>query len=201
MDPAGCHHEPEVKDMGHGGNVIDELVTDHREVEEIFGKIEQLPPGHKDRKVYADQATIELVRHSVAEEAYLYPAVREHVRGGDALADKELEDHAKAEQLMKDIERCDAGDPEFDRLVGSLMTEIREHIADEEQNLFPLLRASCSTDALDQLGDKIRQAKKTAPTRPHPAAPDKPPANKLLAPGAGMVDRLRDALSGRGKLG
>ncbi|MFD8524204.1 hemerythrin domain-containing protein [Streptomyces capillispiralis] len=187
--------------MGHGGNVIDELVTDHREVEELFGKIEALPPGHKDRKVYADQATIELVRHSVAEEAYLYPAVREHVREGDALADQELEDHARAERTMKDLERCDAGDPEFDRLVGSLMSEIREHIADEEQNLFPLLRASCSTDTLDQLGDKVRQAKKTAPTRPHPAAPDKPPANKLLAPGAGMVDRLRDALSGRGKLG
>lgn len=186
--------------MGHGGNVIDELVTDHREVEDIFGKIDALPLGHKDRKVYADQATIELVRHSVAEEAYLYPAVREHVENGSTLADKELADHAKAEQLMKDLESRDAGDPEFDRLVGMLMSEIREHIADEEQNLFPMLRASCSPEQLDQLGDKVRQAKKTAPTRPHPAAPDKPPANKLLAPGAGLVDRLRDALSGRGKL-
>lgn len=57
--------------MGHGGNVIDELMTDHREVEELFGKIEALPAGYKDRKVYADQVTMELVRHSVAEEAYL----------------------------------------------------------------------------------------------------------------------------------
>ncbi|MEY9484537.1 hemerythrin superfamily protein [Streptomyces calvus] len=187
--------------MGHGGNVIDELVTDHREVEELFGKIEELPPGHADRKVYADQVTMELVRHSVAEEAYLYPAVREHVPDGDALADRELEDHATAERTMKDLEACDAGDPEFDRLIGSLMSEIREHIADEEQNLFPRLRAACSAETLDQLGEKVRQAKKTAPTRPHPAAPDKPPANKLLAPGAGMVDRLRDAMSGRGKLG
>src|SRR3954467_8832763 len=40
-------------------------------------------------------------------------------------------------------------------------------------------------------------AKKTAPTRPHPSAPDKPPANKLLAPGGGLVDRVRHALSGR----
>ncbi|EKX61886.1 hemerythrin domain-containing protein [Streptomyces ipomoeae] len=185
--------------MGHGGNVIDELVTDHREVEELFGKIEALQPGDKNRKLYADQATIELVRHSVAEEAYLYPAVREHMAGGDALADKELEDHAKAEQIMKDLERCDADDPEFDRLVGSLMSEIRAHITDEEANLFPNLRATCSAEALDELGDKVRQAKKTAPTRPHPSAPDKPPANKLLAPGAGLVDRLRDALTGRGK--
>lgn len=187
--------------MGHGGNVIDELVTDHREVEELFGKIDELPPGHKDRKTYADQVTIELVRHSVAEEAYLYPAVREHVPGGDTLADRELEDHAQAEQIMKDLEGCDAADAEFDRLVAMLMSEIRAHVADEEQNLFPRLRAACPPEQLDKLGEKIRQAKKTAPTRPHPAAPDKPPANKLLAPGVGMVDRVRDALSGRGKLG
>lgn len=185
--------------MGHGGNVIDELVTDHREVEEFFGRIEALPPGDKDRKVFADQATIELVRHSVAEEAYLYPAVREHLANGDALADKELDDHSKAEQIMKDLEGCDADDPEFDRLIGMLMTEIRSHVADEEENLFPRLRAACPADALDTLGDKVRQAKKTAPTRPHPSAPDKPPANKLLAPGVGLVDRLRDAMTGRGK--
>ncbi|MFG3659187.1 hemerythrin domain-containing protein [Streptomyces sp. NPDC047706] len=185
--------------MGHGGNVIDELVTDHREVEELFGRIEALAPGEKDRKLYADQVTMELVRHSVAEEAYLYPAVREHVPNGDAMAGEEIEDHARAEQIMKDLERCDAGDPEFDRLIGMLMTEIRAHLADEEENLFPALRAACPPQALDELGDKVRQAKKTAPTRPHPSAPDTPPLNKLLAPGAGLVDRVRDALSGRGK--
>ena len=187
--------------MGHGGNVIDELVTDHREVEEIFGKIEALPPGHKNRRMYADQATMELVRHSVAEEAYLYPAVRKHVEGGDALADKELEDHATAERIMKDLEGREADDPEFDRLLVALMSEIREHLADEEDNLFPRLRAACPAGALDDLGDKVRQAKKVAPTRPHPAAPDKPPANKMLAPGVGLVDRLRDTLTGRGKPG
>ncbi|MFF7162380.1 hemerythrin domain-containing protein [Streptomyces sp. NPDC008086] len=185
--------------MGHGGNVIDELVTDHREVEEMFGRIEALPYGDKDRKLVADQVTMELVRHSVAEEMYLYPAVREHVTGGDAIADREIEDHSKAEQIMKDLEGCDADDAEFDRLIGMLMTEVRSHIADEEQNLFPNLRAACPPEALDALGDKVRQAKKMAPTRPHPSAPDKPPANKLLAPGAGLVDRLRDALTGRGK--
>jgi hemerythrin superfamily protein len=185
--------------MGHGGNVIDELVTDHREVEEIFGRIDALPPGDKDRKTYADQATIELVRHSVAEEAYVYPAVREHVTGGDALADKEIEDHSRAEQIMKDLESCEAGDAEFDRLIGMLMSQIREHVADEEENLFPRLRAACPPDTLNNLGDQVRQAKKMAPTRPHPSAPDKPPANKLLAPGVGLVDRMRDALTGRGK--
>ncbi|MFF9024814.1 hemerythrin domain-containing protein [Streptomyces eurythermus] len=185
--------------MGHGGDVIAELTTDHREVEELFGKIEALPPGDAQRKKYADQAVIELVRHSVAEEAYLYPAVREFLPDGDRIADKEIEDHAEAERTMKELERVEADAPEFDRLIGELMTEIRSHVRDEEDNLFPQLRDAASGDELMKLGDKVRQAKKTAPTRPHPSAPDTPPANKLLAPGAGMVDRIRDALTGRGK--
>ncbi|ORT58367.1 hemerythrin domain-containing protein [Streptomyces sp. CB03238] len=185
--------------MAHGGNVVTELTNDHEEVEELFSTIEELPPGDSRRKQYADQVTMELIRHSVAEEAYLYPAVRKHVPGGDALAEKELADHAAAERIMKELEGCDAGDPQFDVLMNRLMTEIRSHITDEENNLFPRLRDACSAEALDELGDKIRQAKRTAPTRPHPSAPDKPPANKLLAPGVGMVDRLRDAMTGRGK--
>ncbi|MDT9682690.1 hemerythrin domain-containing protein [Streptomyces sp. TRM76323] len=187
--------------MGHGGDVITELTTDHREVEELFARIEGLAPGDPERKRLADQVTMELVRHSVAEEEYLYPAVREHLSGGDALADKELEDHASAERTMKELEGCEADDTRFDVLVAQLMAEIREHVADEEANLLPRLREACSQEELDELGDKVRRAKKTAPTRPHPAAPDKPPANKLLAPGTGMVDRLRDALTGRGKQG
>ncbi|MEU3346496.1 hemerythrin domain-containing protein [Streptomyces sp. NPDC006700] len=187
--------------MGHGGDVIQELTTDHREVEEIFAQMEALPMGNARRKDLADQATIELVRHSVAEEMHLYPAVRRFVRDGDTIADREVEDHAEAEQTMKDLEGLGADDPRFDELVGRLMREIREHVTDEEQNLFPLLREATKPEELEELGEKVRSAKKTAPTRPHPAAPDRPPANKLLAPGAGLVDRIRDAVTGRGRTG
>lgn len=182
-----------------GGDIIAELTADHREVEEIFRRIEQMPTGEKRRKDHVDRVTIELVRHSVAEEQYLYPTVREHVPDGGPLADKELADHASAERLMKELEGRGADDPEFDRLVVRLMSEVREHIRDEENNLFPRLRDSCSGQMLQDLGEKVRRAKKAAPTRPHPAAPDKPPMNKLLAPGVGLVDRARDAISGRGK--
>ncbi|MCC2274548.1 hemerythrin domain-containing protein [Streptomyces sp. ET3-23] len=184
--------------MGHGGDVIQELTTDHREVEEIFSRIETLPSGAEQRKDLADQATIELVRHSVAEEMHLYPAVRQYLANGDALADKEIEDHAKAEQIMKDLEGCKPGEPDFGRLVTALISEVRDHIEDEELILFTQLRQAAGAEELQKLGDKVRTAKKTAPTRPHPSAPDTPPGNKLLAPGAGLVDRVRDLFSGRG---
>ncbi|MBV9026111.1 MAG: hemerythrin domain-containing protein [Streptomycetaceae bacterium] len=185
--------------MAQGVDVIAELTADHREVEDLFGRIEALPSGHRDRRKLADEVTIELVRHSVAEEQHLYPAVREHVAGGNTMADKEIADHSRVEETLKRLESCDVDDPEFDRLLVALKNEVTSHVEDEESNLFPALRAVCSQTTLDKLGEKIRMAKKTAPTRPHPAAPDTPPANKMLAPGAGLVDRVRDFVTGRGK--
>ncbi|GGO90339.1 hemerythrin domain-containing protein [Wenjunlia tyrosinilytica] len=187
--------------MGHGGNVIEELTADHREVEELFARIEIQPVGDKRRRELVDELTIELVRHSVAEEQYLYPAVREHLEGGDALADKEIEDHAKAERMLKDLEGREADDERFDSLVALLKFEVTDHVRDEEGRLFPMLASACGPQVLDELGDKVRKAKRTAPTRPHPAAPDTPPANRLLGPGVGLVDRARDMITGRGRHG
>ncbi|MGP3999442.1 hemerythrin domain-containing protein [Streptomyces sp. 8N706] len=185
--------------MGHGGDVIDELTRDHREVDELFEKIENVAPGDAERKRLVDQLTIELVRHSVAEEQHLYPAVRRHLSDGDTIADKEIADHSRVEVLLKDLERRKAEDEDFNRLVLQLKTEVSTHVRDEELNLFVQLRQACSKEAMEELGEKVRRAKKTAPTRPHPGAPDTPPANKLLAPGAGLVDRARDFVTGRGK--
>jgi hemerythrin superfamily protein len=185
--------------MGHGGNVIEELTADHREVEALFDRFDQLPVGSRQRRETADEFTIELVRHSVAEETYLYPAVREHVAGGGSLADKELADHAGVEKHLKKLEGLDADHVEFDGLVITIISEVADHVRDEEDRLFPMLEAACTREQLNELGDKVRQAKKTAPTRPHPSAPSTPPLNTVLAVGIGLVDRARDYVSGRSR--
>lgn len=187
--------------MGHGGNVIEELTADHREVDALFAQLDTHTADDPERRVLADRLTMELVRHAVAEEQHLYPVVRRYVDGGDDLADKEIEDHSEVERLLKELEGCRPGDEEFDPLVTRLRSTVTEHVRDEEDRLFPLLAEVCPVGMLDELGDKVRRAKETAPTRPHPSAPDTPPLNKILAPGAGMVDRVRDMLTGRGKRG
>ncbi|MBO1413289.1 hemerythrin domain-containing protein [Streptomyces sp. FH025] len=185
--------------MGHGGNAIDELMTDHREVEELFARIQAMTGGGQQLRDAVDEVTIELVRHSVAEEQYLYPAVREHLQGGDRLADKEIADHGRGEEILKKLEQVRTDDPRMSPLLQQLMDEVAAHVQDEENNLFPMLRRACTAEQLNELGDKIRRAKSIAPTRPHPAAPDSPMASKLLAPGVGLVDRARDFVTGRGK--
>jgi len=179
-------------------NVVTVLTTDHREVEALFAELERPGLDSQRRRDLADDMTMELVRHAVAEEEYLYPAVREHLPDGDALADKELQDHAEVERTLNELDGLDADDPRFDELLTSLMSSVRQHVADEENRLLPRLTQACSSEQLVDLGGKIEMAKKAAPTRPHPSAPDRPPLNKLLGPGTSLVDRIRDALSGRG---
>jgi hypothetical protein len=74
---------------------------------------------------------------------------------------------------------------------------IRQDLRAEEQELFPRLRAYIDAEELHDLGVRIQRGKNAAPTRPHPATPDTPPLNKVVGPGVGLVDRVRDRLSGR----
>ncbi|WP_449063957.1 hemerythrin domain-containing protein [Planomonospora algeriensis] len=181
-------------------DVVAVLTHDHREVEQMFTELERLSPSDMERRrQLTEKVIIELVRHAVAEEAYLYPAVRRAVPGGDQLADRELAEHAEAEKTMKRLEQTDVADPGHAALLKQLMMEIRTHIREEEDELFPQLRAHSDVSQLAELGRKVQAIKKIAPTRPHPAAPDKPPANMMVGPLTGLVDRMRDAITGRGK--
>jgi len=177
-------------------DLVDAIVADHREFEAVFDEIEASGDARMRREL-VEHVIAELVRHSVAEEEYLYPTARKVLPDGDKIADHELEEHAEAEQVMKEIENTDATDPKFTERVDTLIADIRHHLKDEEEDLLPKLRKACSQQDLRDLGEKFERAKRMAPTRPHPSAPDKPPANKILGPGVGLIDKMRDALTKR----
>ncbi len=178
------------------GNIVDDIIADHREFESVFTEIESAGDPHSQPEL-VEHVIAGIVRHAVAEEEYVYPAAREIVPNGDEMVSHEIEEHSEAEEIMKEIEKVGAEDPKYDELVRKLIADIRHHIEDEESDLLSKMRVAATSDQLRELSEKFHRAKKMAPTRPHPLAPDHPPANRILAPGAGLVDRLRDALSGR----
>jgi hemerythrin superfamily protein len=179
-------------------DVIELLEHDHREVEQMFTEYEQATDP-QERRTVVDKIIIELVRHSEAEEQAVYPVIREKLDNGKTVIEKEIAEHSQAERLMKQLDGMDPGNPEFGVLVGQLKTAVQAHVAEEENDVFPLFRQTVSADELDKLGTTVQALKKIVPTHPHPMAPDHPPFNALLAPGAALVDRVRDMLTGRGK--
>jgi hemerythrin superfamily protein len=182
-------------------DVIEILIQDHREVEEMFSELESLmqaPGGGDDqrRKDLADQVTIELVRHAVAEEVAVYPEVKRKV--SEEEAERAKQEHAEAEKTMKELEKLDSDDPSFTAEIRKLMTEIREHVAEEEGEMFPHMREVFSPDELVEIGKRVEAIKAMAPTRPHPGVPNDPGKRLAVGPVAGLFDRLRDLASGRG---
>lgn len=178
-------------------DIVQLIIQDHRDFERAFAELERHSHTAEYRKQLVDHVIADLVRHSVAEEQFLYPTAKDNVEDGEKLVTAELKEHADAERLMKDLEGLNPGDPKFEQLLSRLIADVRHHIDEEERELLPKVKAACSPDDLDRLGRTFEAAKQAAPTRPHPAAPDEPPANLILGPGAGLIDKVRDALTGR----
>jgi hemerythrin-like domain-containing protein len=183
--------------MAHDQDLIAVLTADHRTVERLFAEIETSTGDPKRRREVIDVVIAELSRHASVEEQYLYPAAREYLSAGEDLADHEITEHAEAEELMRKIVPLDTTDPQFDTLLAELIEGIRHHVQEQETELFPRLRHACTHETLVDLGRSVADARKRAPTMPHPAAPDRPPLNKLTAPMLATMDRVTDAIAGR----
>jgi hemerythrin superfamily protein len=177
-------------------DVVDVLTQDHQEMVGLIDEIrlESQPAARRD---LADRLIAELVRHSVAEEMFVYPAMREFLTDGDAAVEHDIAEHQELERTLKALEALDATDAAFDEVLDGLSTTLRDHMDDEERDQFPRLRQSVPAETLQQLADQVAMAKKVAPTRPHPDAPNDALFHMLAGPGIGLVDRLRDRLSGR----
>jgi hemerythrin-like domain-containing protein len=178
------------------GDVVDLLTADHHEVLDLIQEI-KIAESSERRRELADVVIGELVRHSVAEEMFVYPAMRRHLPDGDEAVQHDVDEHKELEKLMKRWEGVDAASVDFDRVLTELETVLRDHVQDEESEQFPQLRSHVPADELVDMAEKVEMAKRVAPTRPHPLAPNNALFHFVVGPGVGLVDRLRDAWSKR----
>jgi len=179
-----------------GRDVVDVLTSDHRDVTALIGEIWSVRDP-MIRRDLTDTAISELVRHAVAEEMYVYPAMKKYLPDGEKSVQHDIEEHKELEATMKRLEAVDVSGAEFDDALRKLETVLADHVRDEEAEQFPELRRQIPRTELTELAGKVETAKKLAPTRPHPGAPNSELFHKLVGPGVGLVDRLRDKLTGR----
>ncbi len=176
-------------------DVCDVLSADHRQFLELVTSIRATADAEQRRDL-ADTLISELVRHAVAEEMFVYPAIKRHVPDGAAAVEEDVAEHRDLEETMKALEGVEPTDARFDELVAHLESTLRDHVHDEEDEQFPQLRAHIPRPELVEIAAKVEAAKRVAPTRPHPGAPNNQVFHKLVGPGVGLVDRLRDRLTG-----
>lgn len=178
---------------------------------EVLGMLDRLERGPGDGRVAITpvdrqefkQLVTELVQaesaHEAVEEQYFWPAVAHWLEPGRQLAEPALEQEQQAKKLLHRLDKLDATDPTFVKLVDQFIADAREHISYEEQQVWPVVREHMAESELQELGEKMTKAKKMAPSRPHPNTPPRPGVLKTAGAAAAATDKLRDRLTGRGK--
>ncbi|MFV2018245.1 hemerythrin domain-containing protein [Micromonospora sp. LOL_023] len=173
-----------------GTDLVSLLLDEHRAIDRLRTAV----AGEADparRRAMSDVLVAMISRHLSAEEQYLYPAVRAALPEGADLAragirtDRQL--HAALAGSPADAA---GGTPE-------MPAAWHRHRQFTESELLPRLRTAATAEELIRLGNRAAIAEEAAPTRPHPRAPEQPPWNRVAAPALGLVDKVRDLVTGR----
>ena len=179
------------------------LQRDHKEVEQLFKEFEKLTErAHKSKEKIVNKVIRELAIHSAVEEMLFYPAVRTAALKATVRTLKEagetvlesLEEHHVVKWTLSELEKMGSEDERYDAKFKVLMESVRHHVEEEQEELFPKARRLLGEDMLDELGERIEKAKRLAPTRPHPRAPDEPPGNVVAGTVAAVMDRAKDMM-------
>ena len=173
------------------------LKDDHQTVEQLFKRFEKAgDEAHVQKRQIVDRIIEELSVHAAIEEQLFYPVARATVNGTEDIALKSLEEHHIVKWLLSELTDMDPAHERFDAKVTVLIENVRHHVEEEENDFFPKVRKQLGRNELDDLGQALADAKKSAPTKPHPRMPDSGPANVVAGAITGVVDRVGDNLTG-----
>ena len=123
------------------------LEQDHRMVAKLFDRFEKT--GDVD---IARRLCQELRLHNAIEEDLVYPLLGAKV--DDHLARMSRDDHRASKDLVTRIERLRVVVGGLRELMAELKAVVLEHVAEEENTVFPKMRANVEAE-LTALGDEI----------------------------------------------
>ncbi|MGW4460640.1 hemerythrin domain-containing protein [Micromonospora sp. NPDC004704] len=180
-----------------GLSMVDLLAREHEQIGALCRELADpaLPADQRHR--VAEVLTATLTRHLSAEEQYLYPSVRSALPDGEPVADREIAADAALLRSLVDLSAATTGDPEFERTLSEITEQVGRHNEVAATEIFPALHSIATEADLIRLGNRVQIAEEAAPTRPHPTTPATPPWNRIVEPAVGVVDKVRDAVSGR----
>jgi hemerythrin superfamily protein len=133
-------------------NAMKLLESQHREVEDLFSKIEKARSRDMKERLFTDVAD-KLAVHATIEEHYFYPAVRAK-RTEDILLES-LEEHLGIKRVIADLLQTDVEDKTFDAKISVLKEQVSHHVEEEEGELFPKVRKLLDQDSLEAIGQEM----------------------------------------------
>ena len=123
---------------GRAQDAIALLKADHRQVEEWFDEYDELKEDDDRKAELAQKICLALKVHAQIEEEIFYPQAREATKDND-LIDEAVVEHATVKNLIAEIESMEVGEDLYDAKIRVLGEMVKQHIKEEEEELFPEL--------------------------------------------------------------
>ncbi len=119
------------------------LVREHEATLAALDKLAATPAEHPQRRTVQLTSLKQMIsKHAIEEENVIYPMLRRDDESG-AVPDLH-KDHGEVKAILFELTQMDKGDPGFGTLLQRLRNALEEHMREEEEVLFPALRARLS---------------------------------------------------------
>jgi hemerythrin superfamily protein len=143
------------------------LKADHKEIKSLFRKFEQAGDNATKAKGELVHRIIELLTvHTYLENELIYPEVRRLLPDLEDDVLESYEEHHVADVLCLELSVLSPDAERFDAKTTVLIENVTHHIAEEEQDWFPKVRAGLGRKQLAELGERMLELKKKAPRSP-----------------------------------
>lgn len=133
-------------------NAITSLKADHQKVKGLFDEFEKAN-DRVTKMTIVSEGLEELSLHATLEEEIFYPAVRQAIDDEDGVMNEADEEHHVAKILIAELEEMDGNESHYDAKFTVLAENVRHHIKEEEENMFP--NAQKTEIDFDALGEEM----------------------------------------------
>lgn len=121
------------------------LAAEHQSTLKLFDALESTSEKNTTKRaMLLMQLKHALAKHAIEEENAVYPALRD--AGQTEQADHLNHDHGYVKQFLYDLDNMPKDSPAFLTKIGEFRRMLQEHMTEEENTIFPALKAKLSPE-------------------------------------------------------
>ena len=178
-----------------GMDALTQVRQDHRKLEGLLERCEQLDGDDEERDVLLGQLQSTIRHHVDQEESILYMIFRERARRAEVdlgPLDRAVEQHRLIDRLSNELTDGGPGDTTLKARLTVLAEQVRTHLDDENTHLLTAIEDLIDDDTLIELGRRMEQRDRVIESRRQLAT---------VVPGSPRTRRLAAALGGLAAVG
>lgn len=145
--------------MRGDAGILNTLEGEHAEVSTLMEEVLSSDTPAKAAEKHYPTIRKKLLLHTRAEQRVLYAACEDHEDTAEMIPDSKAE-HQEIEDILQELDTMSLDAPAWIERFEVLQRTVAQHVADEENDLFPLCKDAFESSRLRDLDDAYTEAKR-----------------------------------------